>query len=77
MSAVLFSSRPGLAVLVSLVAAGLIALSGRSPNLREFWSLLAAVVKFSLVVSLLPPVLDGSIVVHDVLPIVPGADLSF
>ncbi len=46
--------RPLLAVLVSLVAAGGILLSGRQPNLREAWSFLAAVIKLVLVFSLLP-----------------------
>jgi len=53
------SWKPLLAVLVSLGAAVLIGLSSRRPNLREFWTLAAAVVKFAVVVSMLPPVLNG------------------
>jgi multicomponent Na+:H+ antiporter subunit D len=52
------SHRPLLAVLVSLVAAGLILSSGRWPNRREAWSFLAAGIKLVLVLSLLPLVRD-------------------
>lgn len=45
--------------LVSLAAALPIALSGRKPNLREFWTFAAALIKFGLVLSLLPLVLRG------------------
>ncbi len=51
--------RPLLAVVVSLVAAALILLSSRRPDLREGWSVLAAFVKFGIVLSMLPGVLSG------------------
>lgn len=53
------SLKPLLAVLVSLAAAVLIGLSSRRPNLREFWTLAAAVAKFAVVASMLPIVLNG------------------
>jgi multicomponent Na+:H+ antiporter subunit D len=53
------ASRPLLAVSVSLLAAILIVVCGRWPNLREGWTLLAAVTKFGLVFSLLGDVLGG------------------
>jgi hypothetical protein len=40
---------PLLAVLVSLVAVVPILLSSTKPNLREFWTILAAAIKFGLV----------------------------
>ena len=46
--------RPLLAILVSLLAAGLILCSGRRPNLRDTWTMLAASVQFLLVLSLAP-----------------------
>jgi multicomponent Na+:H+ antiporter subunit D len=49
----------GATVLVPLVAAGLIVLSRRRPNLREAWTLVAAVVLFGLVVVLVRAVLSG------------------
>ncbi len=67
---------PAVAVLVSLVATGLIVLSGRWPNLREGWTLLAGVVKFGCVVSLLPDALAGRAATFTVQESVPGVDLS-
>jgi len=53
------TSVAGATVLVPLVAAALIAASHRRPNLREAWTLGAAVALLGLVVALLPPVLRG------------------
>ena len=52
--------RPLLAVLVSFVAAFFIVASHRSPNVREGWTVAAAVAKFAIVASMLPAVLDGA-----------------
>ncbi len=51
--------RPLAAVLISTLAVVLIIASYRRPNVREFWSVLAALIKFGLVASMLPGVLDG------------------
>ena len=51
--------RPFAAVLVSAVAIVLIVASHRHPNIRESWSVLAALTKFGIVASMLPGVLDG------------------
>jgi len=67
---------PVAAILVSLVATGLIVLSGRSPNLREGWTLLAGVVKFGLVLTLLPDALTGKAATFTILEIVPGVELA-
>jgi multicomponent Na+:H+ antiporter subunit D len=69
------SLRPLLAVLVSLVAAGLILLTSRHPNLREVWTFLAAVTKFALVLSLLPVVLAGGNVESPHLELLPDLAL--
>ncbi len=53
------SWRPLAAVLVSALAVAFIVASYRRPNVRELWSVLAALVKFGLVISMLPGVLDG------------------
>jgi multicomponent Na+:H+ antiporter subunit D len=47
------------ALIVPLVASGLIALSGRRPNLRDSWTVVASLALFGLVLSLLPSVLRG------------------
>ncbi|HEX7371680.1 MAG TPA: monovalent cation/H+ antiporter subunit D family protein, partial [Thermodesulfobacteriota bacterium] len=65
------------AVLVSLIAAMLILLTGdRHRNLREAWTLLAAVIKFSLVFSLAGPILEGKSVETTLLTLVPGLKLQ-
>lgn len=77
MNDVVISAVPAWAVLVSLVAAGLILLSDRRPNVRESWSIAAAVIKFILVFSLLAPVSRGETVAYTVFKLTPGIDLSF
>jgi multicomponent Na+:H+ antiporter subunit D len=71
------SIKPLGAVLVSLIAAMLILLTGdRHRNLRETWTLLAAVIKFSLVFSLAGPILEGRSVETTLLTLVPGLKLQ-
>ncbi|WP_226042256.1 proton-conducting transporter membrane subunit [Natrinema sp. DC36] len=53
--------RPLAALLVSAVAIVLIVASHRRPNLREGWSVLAALAKFGIIVSMLPAVMDGTV----------------
>lgn len=52
--------RPFLAVGVSFLAAVLIAFSRKYPNLRETWSAIASVIKFGIILSMVPAVLDGN-----------------
>ncbi len=47
---IVYSPKPLLAILVSLVRRALILLSGKRPNLREAWTILAAGAKFLIVV---------------------------
>lgn len=66
-----FSLQPLAAVAVSLLASALIILSGRRPNLREAWTILAALAKFGITLSMLPAVLSGrypAIVLFDIAP---------
>jgi len=75
---IIYSSRPALAILVSLIGAFLILLTGeRSRNLREFWTILASVVKFSIVLSMVPFILDGKIIEYTVFNISPGLSIQF
>lgn len=53
--------RPFLAVAVSMLAAVLISLSHKKPNLRETWSAIASVVKFGIILSMLPAVFEGNV----------------
>jgi len=69
---VLQDPRPLLAVLVSFVAAILIVASYRSPNVREGWTLVASLVKFGLVASMLPAVLNGRTFEYSLGAFLPG-----
>jgi len=68
----LASLRPIAAVLVSLVAAVLIVASHRRPNVREAWTLVAAVGKFGVVASMLPGVLEGTVYTTHLTTLLPG-----
>jgi NADH-quinone oxidoreductase subunit L/multicomponent Na+:H+ antiporter subunit D len=70
------SLRPIAAVLVSAVAIAPILLSGARPNLREAWTVLAAVTKLGIVASMVPGVLAGQVYVTDLGAFVPGVSFS-
>ena len=70
-----FSLMPLAAVLVSLLAAVLIVLSKR-PNVRESWTILAALAKFGIVFSMLPSVLQGKYPAITMFTISPGISLA-
>lgn len=71
----ILSLRPLLAVAISLVATVFIVLSYHRPNVREAWTLAAAVVKFFLVFSMLPDVLAGRVPEVTLPPLAPGIAL--
>ncbi|MEK6599590.1 MAG: monovalent cation/H+ antiporter subunit D family protein [Deltaproteobacteria bacterium] len=72
------SIKPLLAVIVSLIAAFLILITGeRARNLREFWTILASVVKFAIVASMVSPILEGNVLEYTVISILPGLSLQF
>lgn len=76
MNELYFSAIPLYAVLVSLAAVPLILWSARNPNLRESWTILAAVVKFGLVLSLLPATLENRAAYINIIEITPSISLS-
>lgn len=67
---------PLLAILVSLVAVVPIMLSSDKPNLREFWTILAALIKFGLVLTLLPGAMEGKSVELHLVDLAPGLPLA-
>ena len=74
----LVSTRPLFAIGVSLVALVLIAVTGeKRANLREFWTISAGIIKFLLVVSMVPAVLGGKVFTFHVVTILPGLDVAF
>lgn len=71
------SPLPLYAIATSLVAAGLIRLSHNHVNLREFWTIGAALIKFSLVAVMLRHVLAGQSLSYHVFTVLPGLDIAF
>ena len=67
---------PLLAILVSLAAVPLILLSSAKPNLREAWTIIAGLIKFSLVLALLPGAIEGNSVELHLFDIAPGLPLA-
>jgi len=74
--AIVTDLRPLLAVLVSFLAAFFIVASHRSPNVREGWTLVAAVAKFAIVASMLPAVLDGAVFEWSLGAFLPGIEFA-
>jgi multicomponent Na+:H+ antiporter subunit D len=71
------SFAPFAAVLAPLVGAALILLTGRKrANLRESWTILAALAQFLFVYSMLPPVLRGNEVTFTIVEIYRGLALQ-
>ena len=67
-----------LAVLTSLLAVPLILITGdKRPNLREFWSILAGVIKFSLVISMAPVVFSGHTIEYTLVSFYNNVDIKF
>ena len=71
-----FSLKPLLAVLVALLATVLIVIPNQRPNVRESWTIMAAVAMFALVVSMLPSVLQGKFPEITLFAISPGISLA-
>src|SRR6059036_3581135 len=77
-SLAVFSIKPLLEILVSAVAALLIAGTGeRRANLREFWSVAAGVLQVVFVASMIPEILAGRTLECALFRILPGVALAF
>lgn len=59
------SIKPGLALLCPASASILILLSGRWPNLRESWTLIASMLQFLIILSIAPLIIKGQVVEYD------------
>jgi len=73
----IISVKPILAFLVSLVAAAIILVLHKRPNLRDATTLIAAVIKFLLVISMAPLILQGRVVEYTLFSVLPGIDFAF
>jgi len=73
----IISVKPLLAILASLIGVILVLLSNKKPNLREGWSLLAALVKLAIVLSMVPTILAGNRITYTLFEILPGVSVKF
>ncbi|MBN1254417.1 MAG: monovalent cation/H+ antiporter subunit D family protein [Deltaproteobacteria bacterium] len=74
---IVHSATPLVALIASLLGAVLILLAGaKRPNLREFWTMAAAVTQFSLIYSMLPHIMQGKIVVFTIIELYQGISLQ-
>ena len=72
------SYKPLYAVLVSLIGAFFILFTKeKRQNLREAWTFIAAFIKFGIVLSMLPVILQGKIIKLTLLELAPGLSLMF
>jgi multicomponent Na+:H+ antiporter subunit D len=73
----IISVKPLLAVLVSIAGAILIVASSKNPNLRESWTIAAAVTKFLIVASMIPVILRGDVIQYTLFTLLPGVEVKF
>jgi multicomponent Na+:H+ antiporter subunit D len=71
------SIKPVLAVSVSLFCTLFIVASRNRPNLRESWTLLAGLMKFGIVASMIPAVLRKQEIVYNLIDVLPGVGIAF
>lgn len=71
------TATPLYAIAVSLAAVVLIRISDKNPNLREFWTISAAIIKFAIVASMLPVIYSGKVIEYTLFTILPGLDIAF
>ena len=71
------SIKPLLAILASLTAVILVMFSRKRPNLRESWSVMAAIVKFLIILSMAPTILNGDRITYTLFQILPGVSVKF
>lgn len=64
-------------MLASLLAVPLIVKTGDRPNLRESWSIIAGIIKFSIVVSMVPAILAGNTIEYTLVTFYQGIDIKF
>ncbi|MCG2740772.1 MAG: monovalent cation/H+ antiporter subunit D family protein [Syntrophaceae bacterium] len=74
---VMESALPLLPIGIVLVTSILIMVSGKRPNLREFWSVAGAVLTFLSVMAMVPAIWQGNRILYTLSSIAPGISLNF
>ena len=73
----LFTIQPLIAVLLPLLAAVMIIIFSKQPNIREAWSVLCGVVLFLVVLSMLQDILIGKVIQYTVVEMLPDLPIQF
>ncbi len=73
----IISIKPLLAVLVSLLVIPILISSSDKPNAREGWTFTAGIIKFLIIASMLPLILQGKEIVLNLFKIAPGVSIAF
>jgi len=73
---IISSFKPLIVVAISALTCVFILLSRKKPNLREFWSILAGVVNFLIVVSMIPDILSGNTLEVVLMRFYPGLSIT-
>jgi multicomponent Na+:H+ antiporter subunit D len=68
---------PIAAICVSLIAALLIKLSDKHPDIREFWTIAAAFIKFGILTAMIKPVMAGTVFTYTLVRMLPGFEIAF
>jgi formate hydrogenlyase subunit 3/multisubunit Na+/H+ antiporter MnhD subunit len=71
------SVQPLLALLCPALGSILILISGKRPNVREAWTLLASFFQFVVVLLMVPTILDGKRIICNLFTMFPGIDFGF
>jgi multicomponent Na+:H+ antiporter subunit D len=74
---VIESALPLLPIGITIVTSLLIAVSGKKPNVREFWSVAGAILTFLSVMAMVPTIWQGGRIVYILSDIAPGISLNF
>ena len=77
MIGIMESIQPLLALLCPALGSILILLSGKRPNVREAWTLLASLFQFLIVLTMIPMILDGRTIECYLFTMFPGIDFGF
>ena len=71
------SALPLIPIVIVIVTSILISLSGKRPNLREFWSIAGSILTFLSVAAMVPVIFNGDRIVYTLSSIAPGISLNF
>ncbi|RZB31437.1 MAG: multicomponent Na+:H+ antiporter subunit D [Candidatus Argoarchaeum ethanivorans] len=77
MTVTIESMQPTFAIMCPAIVSILILLFGKWPNIRESWTLIAAIAQFLIVISMAPVILAGNIIECTFFTMLPGVDFGF